>query len=262
LTSIDQFLTTAYGRALAVKILLVGALLVTSAYHVLWLRPRLKKEYQKYTYAQDRLQKTHASGEIDSSEAPEETEQASESQQRNHKLLAHQVKLREGRVAKKTSLMTQILRWEPWLGVGVIICVGLMNVFAGTLTPTTAAQQSGNSNTPAVTAFHGTARTNDGKYSVSLTISPNRFGPNIFTVEVTDVQTGKSLGANEVGVTVYTTMLDMAMGTDSVDLQPNSSGGFSATQDLVMSGRWDIEVQLRTLDNQLHQTDFKIVTSY
>jgi len=45
LASWEQLLSTAYGRALVVKILLVGALLLTSAYHVLLLRPRLRKEY-------------------------------------------------------------------------------------------------------------------------------------------------------------------------------------------------------------------------
>jgi copper transport protein len=257
LTSFDQFFSTAYGRALVVKILLVSALLATSAYHVFWLRPRLKKEYLKYSHAQGRLEKAQASVQNNASETLEEV-QDDNSQQNRHKLLEQQIRLREKRLAQKTTLMTKILRWEPWLGVGVIICVGLMNIFAGTLTtPTTPT-------TPQSTAkaFHGIAKTTDGKYSVTLNISPNRLGPNIFTVEVADTQTGKPLGANEVGVTIYATMLDMQMGTDSVNLQPDGKGGFSATQDLVMNGKWAIEVQLRTLDNQLHQANFTIVTSF
>src|SRR5436309_7801691 len=51
LTSWLQLFTTAYGRALSVKILLVGGLMVTSAIHVGLIRPRLKREYHKYTYA-------------------------------------------------------------------------------------------------------------------------------------------------------------------------------------------------------------------
>jgi len=67
---------------------------------------------------------------------------------------------------------------------------------------------------------------------------------------------------NEVGVTVYTTMLDMSMGTDSVNLQPDGKGGFSAEQDLVMGGNWGIKVQVRALDNKLHEASFQIVTPY
>ena len=51
LSSWEQLFTTAYGRALTVKIILVIGLLVTSAIHVLLIRPRLKKEYYKYAYA-------------------------------------------------------------------------------------------------------------------------------------------------------------------------------------------------------------------
>src|SRR5947208_14261 len=54
LNSWSQFIDTAYGRAVLVKILLVGGLLLTSAMHVGLLRPRLKKEYQKYSYAVSR----------------------------------------------------------------------------------------------------------------------------------------------------------------------------------------------------------------
>jgi hypothetical protein len=160
--------------------------------------------------------------------------------------------------------MTRILRWEPWLGVAVLVCVGLMNVFAGTLTPTTttsASQQPG-STTTSSSAFHGTAKTTDGKYSITLSISPNRFGTNVFTVHITDVQTGQTLGANQAGVTIYTTMLDMAMGTDSLNLQPDNKGNFSGSGDFSMSGSWGIQVQIRTLDNTLHKASFKVYAPF
>jgi copper transport protein len=264
LTSLDQFITTAYGRALVVKVLLIGALLATSAYHVGWLRPRMKREYQKYTYAKERLEKLQAQENKENSSAEREAA-TEENRQRNDKLLAQQVKLREGRLAKRTGQMTRVLSWEPWLGVAVIVCVGLMNVFAGTLTPATAAQPSPQqtaSGTPAAGAFNGTAKTTDGKYSVTLNITPNRFGTNVFTVQVTDIQTGKRLGANEAGVTAYLTMLDMDMGTDSTDLQPNGKGGFSGSGDLTMGGNWAIKIQVRTLDNTLHEANFKIYTPF
>jgi len=258
LTSLDQFLTTAYGRTLVVKIVLVGALLLTSAYHVLWLRPRVKKEYQKYAYAKGRLEKAQASLEVAPAEPPEV--EAAEKQQRSNSVLAQQVKLREGRLGKRTAQLTRVLSWEPWLGVAVLLCVGLLNVFAGTLTPASQAQNPANG--PVAGPFHGTARTSDGKYSVTLTISPNHFGTNVFTVQVTDLSTGKQLGPNEVGVTINTTMLDMDMGTESTDLQPDGKGGFSAEADLSMGGDWQIDVRLHTLDNTLHKATFKIYTPF
>ena len=260
LTALDQFFTTAYGRSLLIKVLLVAALIASSAYHVFWLRPRLQKEERKYTYAKERLQKAQA--------APENVAVGSEarsdaSQPTVNKLLVQQVKLREERLAKKTNLMTRILRWEPWLGVAVIVCVGLMSVFAKTLPATaqTPGQQTGPSSTVAG-PFTGAAPTSDGKYNVTLNVSPNHFGTNVFTVQVTDVATGKSLDANTVSVSIFTTMLDMDMGTDSVSLTPNGKGGFSGSGDFSMGGNWDVKVQLRTADGARHEANFKLYTPF
>jgi len=127
-SSWGQLLTTLYGQVLTLKILLVGALLLTSTMHVFLLRPRLAKEVKKYAYAVARLQALQA--------APE--------QNRTVKLLDQQVKRREGRLAKRTGRLTWILSFEPVLGVAVLLCVGLLNVFAGTLTPV---------KTPSITTF-------------------------------------------------------------------------------------------------------------
>ncbi len=268
LTSIDEFFMTAYGRTLLIKILLVGVLLMTSTYHVFWLRPRLKKEFRKYSYAKGQLAKAQKSeveeegthqGEVLSSD-----EVLSGDRERRDKQIRHQVKLREERITKKENLLTSVLSWEPWVGVAVIVCVGLMNVFAGTLTsavstPVQTQQQPG---TTAAQPFNGTIKTTDGKYSVTLNVSPNRFGTNVFTVNVTAVGASKQLGPDKVGVTIYTTMLDMNMGTDSVNLQSNGKGGFSASGDLGMGGHWGVRVQVRTLDNQLHEANFTFQTPF
>ena len=239
LSSWDQFITTAYGRALVVKILLVGALMITSAVHVGLLRPRLKKEYKKYAYALKR-----------SAVATAEPDYAT-------KLVAQQVKLREGRLAKGTHRLITVLRWEPLLGVAVLICVGLMNVFAGTLSPTAAPQQP---TTGTAKPFNKIVKTSDNKFTVTLNINPNRFGPNVFTVSVVDNSTGKP--AINVGVALYTTHLEMDMGTDTVNLQPDGKGHFSATGDLSMSGHWQIRIQIRTPDNTLHEATVYLSTPF
>jgi copper transport protein len=230
LSSWDQFLTTAYGRVLTVKILLVIALMVTSAIHVLLIRPRLRKEYFKFNYAMEGVSFNQA----------------------------QQVKLREGRLTRLTRRLMTILRWEPLLGVGVITCVGLMNVFAGTLSPIAVPQQP--TTTRATTSYNTTVKTSDNKFTVSLNINPNLFGTNIFTVTVIDNKTGKP--TTDVGVSLYTTMLDMDMGTDNVNLHPDGKGHFSAPGDLGMGGNWQIRVQIRTLDNTLHEAKIKVFTPF
>ncbi|HJT56464.1 MAG TPA: copper resistance protein CopC [Ktedonobacteraceae bacterium] len=281
LSSWQQFLTTAYGRALVVKILLVGSLLLTSAVHVGLLRPRLKKEYKKYAYAVQRLKNLQAAqtpleasfiasteqataaeegGTINRGSPPQQTTTTTEAGEpsRENRLLAQQVRLREGRLAKKTQRLSSVLRWEPLLGVAVLVCVGLMNVFAGTLSPiATAAQQaSGAKNQP----FNATVRTSDNKFTVTLNVNPNRFGTNVFTVTVVDNKTGKP--TTDVGVSLYTTMLDMDMGTDTVNLQPDGKGHFSANGDLSMPGDWQIRIQVRTPDATLHEATVKFVTQF
>ena len=261
LTSLDQFASTAYGRTLAVKILLVCVLILTSAYHVYWLRPRLKKEYQKYTYQKERLARTQSEAGDESAGAEAEGD---EEQQKRKKQLVQQVKLRERRLIKKNTVMTRILSWEPWIGAAIIVCVGLLNVFAGTLTAgaTQTGQQPGASATPVAGAFHGTAKTSDDRFSVSLSINPNRFGTNTFSVQVTDLSTGQPPNPNEVSVTLFMTMLDMDMGTQNVNLAPDSKGGFSGSADLSMGGNWNIQIQIRAPDKLLHEANFKVYTPY
>lgn len=260
LTSWEQFLTTAYGRALLVKIALVGSLLAVSAFHVGLLRPRLKKEYKKYNYAQARLQAAQAKSETTEANGAEETNQDKQtnSTDRATELIAQQVRLRDGRLSKGSARLVRVLRWEPLLGVAVLVCVGLMNVFAGTLSPIAAAQQQPAGQRPA--PLNITARTTDGKFTLKMNVNPNRFGTNVFTVNVIDNSTGKP--TTNVGVSLYTTMLDMAMGTDTVNLQSDGKGGFSASGDLAMPGNWQVQIQVRTLDNQLHNAIVKFVTPF
>jgi copper transport protein len=262
LTAWQQFLSTAYGRALLVKIALVAGLLVTSAIHVGILRPRLKKEYRKYRYVANRLQSVQAGGEIAeqnhaSTLNGQQTVAMTSEPSRANKLLAQQVKLREGRLTKKTLLLSKVLRWEPVLGIGVVICVGLMNVFAGTLSPIAAAQQQSVSKPQ---PFSASVRTTDGTFTVKLTVNPNRFGTNVFTVSAIDTSTGAP--ATNIGVSLYTTMLDMDMGTDTVNLLPDGKGHFSRTGDLDMPGNWEIRIQIRTPDATLHEASVKFVTPF
>ena len=260
LSSWDQFLTTAYGRTLVVKILLVGGLLLTSAIHVGLLRPRLRKAYKKYNYVTQRLRSQQMAAAASNRVVKLDGQQAFTSTTEidySTKTIIQQVKLREERLAKGTLRLMRILRWEPMLGVGVLVCVGLLNVFGGTLLPTTAAQpQTGGQAKP----FSTSIQTTDAKFTVTLNINPNRFGTNVFTVSVADTSTHAP--TTNVGVSLYTTMLDMDMGTDSINLLPDGKGHFTSNGDLSMGGHWQVRIQIRTPDNTLHEAKVDFFTPF
>ncbi len=230
MTSLSQLLDTAYGRTLLIKSGLVGAMLLVSAIHVGLLRPRLERDYKKYAQ------------EIQNEES------------------AEAAKHYEGTIVRQTHRLITTLRWEPLLGVAVLLCTGLLNVFAGTLTPaniaspTTQPQQA-----TTVKPYTSTLTTSDNAFTIKLTISPDRFGPNVFTVTALD-STGKV--QKNIGVSIYTTMLDMEMGTDALNLQPDGKGNFTSNGDLDMGGNWQIRIQIRTVDNKLHEAKVKITASY
>jgi copper transport protein len=236
-----QLFTTAYGRTLVVKTVLVCALLLASGIDFFLLRPRLKKEYKKYAYAVQRLASIQATTPSDSTA----------------KSVTQQVRLRNGRLSKDTQRLMNILRWEPLLGVAVLICVGLMNVFVGTLTPTTSGQQQTTANAK---PYNTTVKTTDNKFTVTFNVNPNRFGTNVFTVSVIDNKTGKP--TTNVGVSIDTTMLDMDMGTERVDLLPDGKGHFSASGDLSMGGNWQFRILIRTPDSTLHEAKVQVDVPY
>ena len=74
-----------------------------------------------------------------------------------------------------------------------------------------------------------------------------------------EASSGKSAPSLQARLT--TTMLDMDMGTDQVDLQPNGPGQYSAQGTLSMVGHWDIHILLRTPDALLHQADVELDVS-
>lgn len=243
----SQLLTTLYGQVLDIKAALVALLLLTSAVHVFLLRPRLKTAYQQYARAARRLEAAEpvpvavpgVPGHEETTSLPPEQPTAEE------------VKRSEAHVGRRVRSLRRILGLEAVLGVAVLVCVGLLNVFAGTLAPSTAAAAQ---QTPRPAAapqpFHATLVTFDQRFRVTLTITPNRSGSNRFVVEVMDAHTGAV--TTNVKVSLNTEMLDMDMGIGVVNLKPDGHGHFSAAGDLAMSGHWQIIVQIATPDDPYH----------
>ncbi|QBD79283.1 hypothetical protein EPA93_26170 [Ktedonosporobacter rubrisoli] len=244
MTSWEQLLNTPYGRTLDLKVLLVVILLLVSAFHLWILRPRLRNDYKKYVEAHNLLQ------------ASTETEQEPLDEKRSQPKA--QVRWLEATVSRQGATLSRVLRWEPLLGVAVLVCTGLLSVFAGTLQP--ALPQGAPSGAPAPTRpFITNVKTSDNKFTVQLNVTPNRFGSNVFTVTVLD---SSNKPATNVGVVIDTSMLDMDMGTDTIDLQPDGKGHFSASGNLSMGGHWQLRIQVRTPDNTLHEARVKMFTPF
>lgn len=108
--------------------------------------------------------------------------------------------------------------------------------------------------------FHTVTQTFDGDFTITLDITPNRSGPNTFTAHIIDNRS-HSLVSNLV-VTLYLTMQEMPMGTDSVTLQFQGNGLFSTTSDLLsMNGHWAIGITLQTTDHIIHKAGVLILVA-
>ncbi len=109
-----------------------------------------------------------------------------------------------------------------------------------------------------VAAYHTTLKTTDDQFVVQFSVTPNRLGLNVFTVGVEDASSGNP--APTMQAELSTTMLDMDMGTDQIDLQPHGHGEYSAQGALSMAGHWEIRILLRTPDATLHEASVEINT--
>jgi copper transport protein len=238
INTFDQLITTEYGHTLIVKSVLVAALMVISILHIGLLRPRLAKSYQKLVNIEQRQAIT----------VPESTETAIQP------VSQESIKLLEADIERQARRLTGILRWEPLLGITILICTGLLSVFGGTLQQAAANQAQ----LPQVKAFTTTVKTSDKQFTLTLTVSPDRSGPNTLTTTVFDTHGVK---AANVSVSIYVTMLEMDMGTIPIKLRPDGKGNFSALVDLDMGGKWGLRVEIRAPDLKFHEANVQIVAA-
>ncbi len=106
-------------------------------------------------------------------------------------------------------------------------------------------------------SFHIALKTSDGTLQLQFSMTPNRFGQNMFVVDVQSASNGKPV-TNE-HTQIFTTMLDMDMATGVVLLQSNGNGRYSASGMLPMDGNWDIHIQLLdAADTTVHVAKFKV----
>lgn len=177
------FFNSVYGRALIVKVGLIGLMMLISTLTVFLIRPRLRT-----TIHGERGESTRVSA----------------------------------------YLMHRLLRWlqvNPVLGVGVLLATSVMFYY------------------PVPVGFSPAGPVNHvlhvGGLTATVTVTPDRSGPNQMTVVLRD-QAGHPV--SKATVTVLTTMLDMVMGTGLASLQESRPGTFVGTTDLGMGGRWKLQL--------------------
>jgi putative copper export protein/methionine-rich copper-binding protein CopC len=268
LTSLAQFATTAYGRTLFVKIELFLIMVAISAFHAFWLRPRLTRSLARSS--QTRLpelrdvagvgaqqagpSRVRAAEALRAGDAVESDDSGHLAQPRGasasgdamiraaqnghspHENDAMNAEM-SGETRRLRTRMEDWLRREALLGVGVLLCVALLALFAGSLTPTQAAAP-----TTSGGAFKQTHAVSG--YQITLQVAPATFGQNTFTITLADAQGKPVSGASAL---VMTQDLDMDMGEQTLQLQPAgaaSPGVYSGKGDLAMAGDWSLAVKV------------------
>jgi hypothetical protein len=103
-----------------------------------------------------------------------------------------------------------------------------------------------------------------GNYAVTLRVAPATFGYNTFSVVLKDSQDNTPV--DNATVEIFTTMLDMDMGTQSTSLKPaagTSQGMYSGGGELPMAGNWQISVKVTPPSPaQSFTINFHLVANY
>jgi copper transport protein len=263
LTSIQQFLTTTYGRTLFVKIELFLIMVAISVYHAFFLRPRLALELDAAAQAEA---KAKAKAEVAPAATKAAELEAVGAQNRAGGGLARAQKAPSAAASNgggrhtppdsapedngappltphAAGLEERIRDWlrrEALLGGAVLLCVALLAVFAGSLSP---APPAASSSSPGTSAPYVSQPQKAGAYFAQLTVSPDTFGTNTFTVVLRDAQGKPVTGA---AVVISLTALDMDMGVANTQLQAvaNTPGSYSGQADITMAGHWQVVVKV------------------
>lgn len=154
---------------------------------------------------------------------------------------------------KSTGRSWLVARSWWWAGVLVFFLGASLLSGCGAITTGASVTQPSPQPTPVVARpFHTTVQTFDGDFAITLDITPNHTGPNLFRAQVVDNHARRP--ATHILITLYTTMQDMPMGTDSVVLQAEGGGLFSAMSNVLsMGGHWALGILVQTSDHAQHK---------
>jgi putative copper export protein len=272
-----EFLTTAYGRTLAVMMEIFVILVGMSVYHTYVLRPRLLLELTPAPQQPTLLPPADTAGErhplmsvrqrqnlVGAAPIPHQI-YASDVDEAGYGMGDHaggspgsteppqggpgnQVAAGREELAPRARDLEERLRdWlrrEALLGGALLLALTLLGIFGISLLPNLGAgSSSGHVTGPYV-------RTQSIKgYRVTMEVSPDVFGTNTFTVTLKDAKGDPVTGA---GVMILTNSLDMDMGTQVLQLKEvgaKAPGSYSGQSELTMAGHWQVTVEIRLSHN-------------
>jgi copper transport protein len=150
-----------------------------------------------------------------------------------------------------------LIRLEALIGLGVLLCAALLSPLAGTLAPPALAGASFGA-----TGGNQTLTQHADALTVTLSITPGRFGNNTVTVVVKNPD---GTYASQGTVFILANMVEMDMGENSFDLQPTSQPGtYQGTVALPMAGHWRLTTVIRTRQDpqHLHRTTFTVSAAF
>jgi hypothetical protein len=149
------------------------------------------------------------------------------------------------------------MQTEAIIGIAVLLCAAMLGPLAGTLIPPVSQTASFGASGGTQTITHQV----DG-LTVTLNVNPGRFGTNTFTVVI---KNPNGSPASNGSVFLVATMVEMDMGTNTINLTPATAPGtYTGQGDIAMAGHWNLEAVIRTHEdpNHLHRVTFTISASY
>jgi putative copper export protein len=280
-----QFLTTTYGRTLAVMLEIFVILVGISVYHAYVLRPRLLLELtsRQPTLApladaggtageRSSWSRSQRQNLVGATPSPHQTWASGEPGYglRNHyggspgspapgaeSPVAGEREELAPRARDLEERLRDWLRREALLAGALLLLLTLLGVFGISLLPSLSVGSSSHAAGPYVET-----RTIES-YRVTFEVSPDVFGNNTFTVTLKDATGNPVTGA---GVMIQTNSLDMDMGTQSLQLKAvgdKSPGSYSGQSELTMAGHWQVTVDIRLPHNAVPlTTNFQFMAVY
>lgn len=272
MTGFSQMWTTAYGIVLLIKIVMFAAMIAISFWHAFRLRPLLAQAInipmEEYAGIPGHAFLKRATQRFETLAAMLEPRPIKDAHLAMIRGSVMPVSVESPDIGMAIShaspkklhpLSLHIFQWvrmEAVLGAGILLCAALLGPLAGTLstTPTSASYGATGGAQTLIAKVDG--------ISVTLHLDPGTFGSNTFTVTAANPD-----GTPVVNGTIFllTTMVEMDMGQNEIDLHASSKPGIYAGQgDLPMAGHWKIETVIRTNEDptHLHRVTFTVSAGF
>jgi putative copper export protein len=231
LSSLQQFISDPYGRALLVKIMLVAIMLLVSIYALFFLMPQLRRQ----------VLMLH----VVNSEMPAR-------------------RTRQAVLERNERRLIVLMRSLAYLGAGALLCAAFMSFFAPPIVfPGINYTNGSSTNTGSSTTNTQTIQTKQiGNLTVHLQINPARVGyDNTMIVTMSD-SSGNPITDAQVHININ--MVTMDMGTADTTItggDPTYVAVFKKDETFSMPGLWDITLKIQRPDQAAAQVSFQVVFS-